>query len=332
MTVQYTPKMLLGMPTVGNSYQVWGSELNTLIGLIDEAVFSNNFGEESASHTGLNFYYRNGRVQNGNTTTNVAAGYVTLTDNNTNYIEVNLSGTVSANTTGFTDGSIPLYTVVTSSGSQATATDKRCYFHPPTSQYWSYATDSINTTYNLMIGTGVKKDWDSTYNYMQLGGNGSIAYSKTAGYPSYLYISDNLYYDATDGQWEVIYQGYTSQMVLTNGRVYVYTGDFLAADSDASLLITAVFDEARNLLLGGATTPQIVADSASGCISLGADLINPTQVVANQVDLFGTDSTDTTLGILCEQSVDADTDETQFSHKWRVEINGTAYYIMLIQV
>lgn len=331
MSVDYTTKMLLGLPIVGNSYQVWGSELNTVFGLIDEAVFSNNFGEESASHTGLNFYYRNGRVQNGTTTTNVAAGYVTLTDNQTNYIEVNLSGTVSANITGFTAGSIPLYTVVTSSGTQGTASDKRCYFHPSNSQYWTYATDSINTTYNLMIGTGVKKNWKDTYNYMQLGGNGSIAFTKTAGYPSYLYLNDNLYYDDTSDRWEVIYQGYTSQMALTNGRVYIYTGDFLAADSDAALQITAVFDEARNLLLGGASTPQIVAGAASGCVSLG-NLTNPTQVVANQVDLFGTDSTDTTLGILCEQSVDVDTDETQFSHKFRIEINGTAYYIMLIAV
>ena len=331
MSVSYTTNMLLGLPTVANSFNVWGNELNTLCWLIDGAVFSNNFAQDAASHTALTFYYRNGRVQNGTSTTNVSGSSIALTDNSTNYIEVNTSGTVSKNTTGFTPGSIPLYTVITASGAMSTITDKRCYLNPNTSSYWTYATDSINTTYNLMIGTGVKKDWKDTYNYMQLGGNGSIAFSKTATYPSYLFISDNLYYDDTSDRWEVIYDGYTSQIKLSGGNVYILTGDDLSADADANLLVTARFDQERNLLIGGATSPQVVAGFAQGCISL-KNLTTPTNVTSNQIDIYCTDDANVTLGILTEEAVTADTDETQFSHKFRICINGTDYYIMLIQV
>lgn len=329
MTVSYTTNMAMGKPTISNSYNVWGAELNTLIDIIDASVFSNNFAENTSSHTGLNFYYKNGRVQNGTTTTKVAGSYVTLTDNQTNYIEVSKSGTVSANTTGFSDDAIPLYTVVVASGVQGTATDHRNYLAP--SSLWTKNDDSMDTTYNLMLGTGVKKDWKDTYNYMQLGGNSSIAYTKTATAPSSLYLNNNLYYDDTDDRWEIIYAGYTSQIRLGDGKVYIKTGDTDAADTAASLSNTAIFDEERNLLIANASTPSTVAGSASGCISMKA-LTNPTQVTANQIDIFCTDSTDATLGILCEEAVDADTDETQFSHKFRVEINGTAYYIMLIAV
>lgn len=329
MTVSYTTNMLMGKPTVANSYNVWGAELNTLIEIIDKAVFSNNFAEDTASHTGLNFYYKNGRVQNGTTTTKVSGSYITLTDNQTNYIEVNKSGTVSKNTSGFSDDSIPLYTVVCASGSQGTATDHRNYLAP--ASLWTKNSDSMDSTYNLMLGTGSKKTWGSTYNYMQLGGNGSISYSKTAAYPSYLYISNNLYWDVINSRWEVITAGQTSQIVLTTGRVYIKTGADLAADADAALLNTAVFDQERNLLLGGATSPQTVAGFGQGCISL-KNLTEPTVVTSNQLDLFCTNDANVTLGMLCEESVAADTDETQFSHKFRIQINGTAYYIMLIQV
>jgi hypothetical protein len=38
------------------------------------------------------------------------------------------------------------------------------------------------------------------------------------------------------------------------------------------------------------------------------------------------------LGIRTEETVAADTNEAQFSHKHRININGTEYYLMLISV
>lgn len=329
MSVTYTTNMLMGKPTVANSYNVWGAELNTLIDIVDLSVFSNNFAENAASHTGLNFYYKNGRVQDGTTTTKVSASYVTLTDNQTNYIEVSLAGTVSANTSGFTAGKIPLYTVVVTGGVQGTATDHRNYFNISASNYWSINSDSIDSTYNLMVGTGTKKDWKSTYNYMQLGGNGSIAYTKTATAPSHLFVNNNLYYDDTDDRWEIITTGYTSQIELTGGTVIIKTGDTGAADAAASLATTAEFDEYRNMLIGGASSPQKAVGNASGCISL-KNVEQPSVATAGQVDIFCT--SDPYIGIYMTTAVVADTDETQFSHKVPIQINGSDYYIMLIEI
>jgi hypothetical protein len=84
------------------------------------------YAEDPDNHSGLNFYYKAGKVRNDATITDTAAGSVALTDDTTNYVEVDPStGTVSDNTTGFTSGKIPLFQVVTASGSISTVTDKR---------------------------------------------------------------------------------------------------------------------------------------------------------------------------------------------------------------
>jgi hypothetical protein len=86
------------------------------------------FDEDSYTTTGLTWGYKAGTVRFDNTITTVAAGTVSLTDDATNYIEVNSSGTVSRNTTAFTSGRIPIRTVVTSAGVQTTSTDGRSWF------------------------------------------------------------------------------------------------------------------------------------------------------------------------------------------------------------
>ena len=80
-------------------------------------------------HSGLDFYYGIGIARADNVVTRVAAGSVTLTDDTTNYIEVTTVGVVSANTTGYTAGRIPLYTVVTASGAIFSVLDDRSFFN-----------------------------------------------------------------------------------------------------------------------------------------------------------------------------------------------------------
>lgn len=123
----YTDLLGLFKPVVGGDYNAWGTYLNNTIDLTDEALVSPNFAQNAASHSGLNFYYKAGRVINENTPVDVAAGYVTLTNGATNYVEVSTSGTVSANTTSFTKGQIPLYQVTTASGSITNVTEKRSF-------------------------------------------------------------------------------------------------------------------------------------------------------------------------------------------------------------
>jgi hypothetical protein len=92
------------------------------------ATLAEVFAENSSTTTGLTWGYKAGLVRFDNTITSVAAGTVSLTNNATNYIEINSSGVVSRNTTGFTSGQIPIRTVVTSAGVQTTSTDRRSWF------------------------------------------------------------------------------------------------------------------------------------------------------------------------------------------------------------
>ena len=57
----------------------------------------------------------------------------------------------------------------------------------------------------------------------------------------------------------------------------------------------------------------------------------PAAHVDDEVQIFSTDISggDATLGLYTEVAVAAETDETKFSHKLPVKINGSTYYIML---
>jgi hypothetical protein len=77
--------------------------------------------------TGLGVTVLAGRVKNDNTITDKADQSLTLTDNTTNYVEIDSLGVASFNTTGFTAGKTPLATIVTASGAISTITDKRSW-------------------------------------------------------------------------------------------------------------------------------------------------------------------------------------------------------------
>jgi hypothetical protein len=88
-------------------------------------VFSGYYAQD-LPHSGLNFKYQAGLVRNDSAVSFTPAGQVTLADNATNYVEVDpADGLVSANTTGFTSGRVPLYVVATASGVIDTVSDKR---------------------------------------------------------------------------------------------------------------------------------------------------------------------------------------------------------------
>lgn len=105
----------------------WGDEYRGALDIIDSILRSHQLAE-NPPHSGLNFAYKNGLVRSVNTVTSVVAGSILLTDDTTNYIEVApTDGTISANTTGFTVGKIPLFTVITASGEVDTVTDVRVF-------------------------------------------------------------------------------------------------------------------------------------------------------------------------------------------------------------
>lgn len=84
---------------------------------------------KQGSHSGLTFVYGLGVVRADNVVVKVVAGSISLTDDATNYIEVATNGIVSNNTSGYTSGQIPLFTVITASGVITGVQDDRCFFN-----------------------------------------------------------------------------------------------------------------------------------------------------------------------------------------------------------
>lgn len=76
---------------------------------------------------GLSLNYAAGRVRSDNTVVSVSASSISLTDDSTNFVEVDATGTVSSNVSGFTSGRVPIGTVVTAGGSISTVNDKRAW-------------------------------------------------------------------------------------------------------------------------------------------------------------------------------------------------------------
>ncbi len=93
--------------------------------LLDAASPGTLFGRNALTTTGLTWGYLGGVILVDGVPTTIANGTVALTTAATNYVEANRAGTVSANTTAFTPGSTPLYTVVAGASTITSYTDKR---------------------------------------------------------------------------------------------------------------------------------------------------------------------------------------------------------------
>jgi len=101
----------------------------------DDAESPASFGGRRASTTtGTTWGYYGGKYIAGGASpaiTMLANGTIALTVSNTNYVEFDpVAGTVSANTTAFTAGRVPLYTVVVGSSTITSYTDQRCWGAP----------------------------------------------------------------------------------------------------------------------------------------------------------------------------------------------------------
>lgn len=84
------------------------------------------FGFRKATSSGLTWGYFGGRAKIAGQMVTISNGTVTLTASATNYVEVApATGVVSANTTGFTAGRIPLYRVVTNASAVTSWEDWR---------------------------------------------------------------------------------------------------------------------------------------------------------------------------------------------------------------
>lgn len=88
------------------------------------------FGRRQSTTTGLTWGYYGGNIIVDGVLTQIANGTLALTASATNYIEITRAGVISKNTTGFTPGSIPLYSVVVGASTITSYIDYRMLFQP----------------------------------------------------------------------------------------------------------------------------------------------------------------------------------------------------------
>lgn len=85
------------------------------------------FGRRASTSSGLTWGYYGGTMLVDGALTQLANGTLALSASATNYVEINRSGTISKNTTAYTPGSIPLYTIVTGASTVTSYTDHRAW-------------------------------------------------------------------------------------------------------------------------------------------------------------------------------------------------------------
>lgn len=94
--------------------------------LFDAASPAMLYGRRASTSGGLVWGYYGGAVIIGGTPTSIANGTITLTASATNYLQADpATGAVSKNTTGFTAGMTPLYSVVAGASTVTSYTDFR---------------------------------------------------------------------------------------------------------------------------------------------------------------------------------------------------------------
>jgi hypothetical protein len=96
---------------------------NALFDASSQAVI---YGRRASTTSSLTWGYYGGNLNIGSTSTPISNGTIQLTASATNYVQASATtGAVSVNTTGFTTGSIPLYTIVTGASTVTSYTDNR---------------------------------------------------------------------------------------------------------------------------------------------------------------------------------------------------------------
>lgn len=122
-----------------------GSKEVTANAFFDAASTAALFGRRASTTSALTWGYYGGVMLVDGVLTTISNGTVALTASTTNYVEATRAGVVSKNTTGFTAGQIPLYTVVTGGSTVSSYTDHRLAVPPSTGRVVKAMSDANQT-------------------------------------------------------------------------------------------------------------------------------------------------------------------------------------------
>ncbi len=113
-------------PTFDALVQSQASKEITVNAFFDAASPATLYGRRQSTTTALYWGYYGGNVLINGVLTQISNGVITMAGSATNYLQANPStGAVTVNTSGFTAGFIPLYTIVTAAFSVTSYTDHR---------------------------------------------------------------------------------------------------------------------------------------------------------------------------------------------------------------
>lgn len=113
--------------------------------LFDAGSQATLFGRRATTTSALTWGFYGGYLLVDGVLTSIANGTVLLTASTTNYVEATHAGVVSNNTTGFTAGSIPLYSIVTGASTVTSYTDQRTTWYPLTGRVVKLMADANQT-------------------------------------------------------------------------------------------------------------------------------------------------------------------------------------------
>lgn len=127
------------------------SKETTANAIFDAASPATIFGRRATTTSALTWGYYGGKLLVDGVLTSIANGTVALTASTTNYVEATRAGVVSKNTTGFTAGQIPLYSIVTGAATVTSYTDYRIAWRPVAGRLVQAMADA-NQTLSLAVG------------------------------------------------------------------------------------------------------------------------------------------------------------------------------------
>lgn len=143
-----------------------------------------SWGYRETGSSGLVFAYYGGPAWNGSTYTSIADGTVTLTASATNYVERTVAGAVSANTSAWTAGRLPLYKVTTSASAITAIVDQRGASSSVQSVFGragAITATSGDYGFSLISGTAGVAQGGTGANLSSTGGTSQVVQQTTSG-------------------------------------------------------------------------------------------------------------------------------------------------------
>lgn len=214
--------------------------------MMDAASPAMIFGRRASSCSALTWGYYGGRMLVDGVMTAIANGTLLLTASTTNYVEATRAGVVSKNTTGFTAGQIPLYTIDTGTATVTSYTDERDWVMP---YYITHEVAISVTTANVTLTAAQAR---SEY----ITASGTLTGNRNVIVPD-------------RGEWE-IYNGCAGAFTLTvktsaGTGVVIAAGDRALVRADGTNVVTIA-------TASGAYTLPIASAGTLGGIKVGSGL------------------------------------------------------------